>query len=135
MAKKGGKSRDKGEKSGFTFAGIDIPAALKGSGVTVDNLTKHPLVAGLAAMALESLAGQIRAKTAAASVATPPEPAEPSKPAAAKKPAPRKAPAKKPAPKAPAKKPAAKAATAAKKPPTKKPVARKPAAAAPKSAT
>lgn len=117
MAKKGGKSKDKGEKAGFTFAGIDIPAALKGSGVTVDNLTKHPLVAGLAAMALESLASQIRAKTAATSAATPPEP-EP-KPSAARKPAAARA--------STAKKPVAKKA-AAPKPAAKKPAARKPAA-------
>lgn len=115
MAKKGGKSKDKGEKAGFTFAGIDIPAALKGSGVTVDNLTKHPLVAGLAAMALESLASQIRAKTAATSAATPPEP----KPAPARKPAAARASA--------AKKPTAKKA-AAPKSAAKKPVTRKPAA-------
>ena len=115
MAKKGGKSKDKGEKAGFTFAGIDIPAALKGSGVTVDNLTKHPLVAGLAAMALESLASQIRAKTAATSAATPPEP----KPSAARKPAAARA--------STAKKPVAKKA-AAPKPAAKKRAAPKPAA-------
>lgn len=115
MAKKGGKSKDKGEKAGFTFAGIDIPAALKGSGVTVDNLTKHPLVAGLAAMALESLASQIRAKTAATSAATSPRP----EPTATRKPAAARA--------SVAKKPTAKKA-AASKPAAKKPVTRKPAA-------
>jgi outer membrane biosynthesis protein TonB len=115
VAKKGGKSKDKGEKAGFTFAGIDIPAALKGSGVTVDNLTKHPLVAGLAAMALESLASQIRAKTAATSAATPPQP----EPTATRKPAAARA--------SVAKKPSAKKA-ASPKPAAKKPVTRKPAA-------
>ncbi len=120
MAKKGGKSKDKGEKAGFTFAGIDIPAALKGSGVTVDNLTKHPLVAGLAAMALESLAGQIRAKTAAASVATPAAP----KPAPVRTPAPAKTSTAK---KTPSKK-ADTAKSAVKKPTAKKSAVRKPSA-------
>ncbi len=117
MAKKGGKSKDKAsEKSGFTFAGIDIPAALKGSGVTIDNLTKHPLVAGLAAMALESLASQIRAKTAATDAARAPKPPEPTPtptpaPSAPPPPPPKSAAAKKStARKAGAKKTAAKPA-------------------------
>lgn len=69
MAKKDGKpgkSKDAERKPGFSFAGIDIPEALRSNGVTVDALTRHPLVAGLAAMALEALASQIRAKAATA---------------------------------------------------------------------
>lgn len=124
MAKKGSKSgKAKGatgdtsnDGSGFTIAGIDIPAALRSNGVTVDALTRHPLVAGLAAMALESLASQIRAKTAAHSVSQPAADREP-KPAAKRKTVAKADPAKaakKQTPKKAGAKPATKKATATK---------------------
>lgn len=112
MAKKSGGKSGKAKsakadeaRTPFTIAGIEIPEILRERGVQVESLVKHPLVAGLAAMALESLAQQIRSKAAAATPAPAPAPApaaapvEPAEPAhkPARKPASKKAAPKKPA--------------------------------------
>lgn len=109
MAKKSGGKSGKAKsakadeaRTPFTIAGIEIPEILRERGVQVESLVKHPLVAGLAAMALESLAQQIRSKAAAAAPVPAPTPAPASAPSAesaepARKPASKKAAPKKPA--------------------------------------
>lgn len=109
MAKKSGGKSGKAKsakadeaRTPFTIAGIEIPEILRERGVQVESLVKHPLVAGLAAMALESLAQQIRSKAAAAAPVPAPTPAPAAAPSAESAEPARKPTSKKAAPKKPA---------------------------------
>lgn len=90
----------KSAKGGKGASTLTLPDELGGGTVTMKALIKHPLVAELAAQALEAMAADIRAKLAkpapktAAPKATTPKPAakKPAAPKAAKPAAPRRKP-------------------------------------------
>lgn len=101
------KSGGKAAKTKTDTGKITLPAELGGASIAMKTLLKHPIVATLAADALEAMAADIRAKLARASAPAPAANAKPAAPKAAKpvaakpataKPAARRAPRKPTAP-------------------------------------
>lgn len=103
MAKKNSGKAAKPAKAKTAAPKIALPEELGGGAIDVKTLIKHPLVAELAAQALEAMAADLRAKLAKPS-APKPAPAKTTKPAAdkavpvTKAAAPRRAPRKPTAP-------------------------------------
>lgn len=103
MAKKNSGKAVKPAKAKTAAPKIALPKELGGGAVDLKTLTKHPLVAELAAQALEAMAAELRAKLTKAT-APKPAPVKAVKPIAekpaptAKAAAPRRAPRKPTAP-------------------------------------